>query len=454
MWILSATRRELVDLINTRPGRDTAAAKEFESPSLEFVRGESMAVIWPMRPSEFSSLPTALIVPDGAQRDCLAWLTTYVRDFRPFTAFCRVIEKSVAQKFLGRPDTPNLGILDGICTGLILGESLAQSRGRLSVLELPPNAYGATLSHAISRAIAILGRSISLDLIANSWIQTREMTGQNGLDLPIGSVLTAWQVAISAPHPEMPSHILYGTPPDILRSAWSDLIISGELRDGTWRMILDKLPELAPLRRMVEVPRERRIEMLDFAFGALASRRADIGEDRNFLAGYFTSLLAPGTLDHAEVLASVWPSFPSAFLWYGLCASVNFRGEALPAGNAVARRLVRDLTIPDRFVDRPRCDIALEELAMIGTNNAPMPGTSGRLDIDILPGVTTTVRWPPSDLPTEVEKRQFREKEIDRLLAEMAENTARSGYLNDRLRELLRFEENRSAKPKARRNNK
>ena len=162
MWILPVTRRDLVDLITPRRGGDVPAAVEEQRPSFDVVRAESMAAIWPSRPAEFGWLPTVLIVPDGAQRDSLAWLATYVRDFRPFTAFCRVVERSVAEQFLNGPDSPHLQGADGICAGLILGESLAHSRGRASILDLPATAYSATLSHAISRTFALAGGAVSL----------------------------------------------------------------------------------------------------------------------------------------------------------------------------------------------------------------------------------------------------------------------------------------------------
>ena len=282
------------------------------------------------------------------------------------------------------------------------------------------------------------------------------MTGQNGLGVPACAIQSIWAVALAMPGHVAQSRTLFDSS-DALRTAWTDLSTVGELRDVTWRKILEGMPDLERMRGMVELPREQRIEMLDVALRVLASARPDSDEMRSFLAGYFTSLLAPGSLDHAEVLVPIAPVLPTAYLWYGLCASVNARGEALPAGNALARRIVRDLTIPDRLVDRPRCDVALEELALFGPgDNLPrLTAKAGRLDIDILPGVTTAVRWPPHDVPNEDEMRRMRDMEMHHLLAEMEDATMRSRHLTERLRDMLRIgDSDRSPDPRRKRGGK
>ena len=157
MWTLPVTRRDLVDLLTSRRGGDIPGAIEESIASLDFVRPDVMAAIWPSRPTEFSRLPMAIIVSEGSRVDALAWLTTYVRDFRPFTAFCRVVERPIAEQFLKWPSVPTLQNAEGICSGLILGEALTHAQGRAAILDLPSTTYSATLSHAISRTFALTG---------------------------------------------------------------------------------------------------------------------------------------------------------------------------------------------------------------------------------------------------------------------------------------------------------
>lgn len=451
MWILPVTRRDLVDLITPRRSADVPGAVEELRPSFDIVRADVMAAVWPSRPAEFGRLPTAIIVPEGSRRDSLAWLATYVRDFRPFTAYCRVVEKPIAEQFLRGPSAPTLQNAEGICSGLILGEALSHAHGRVSILDLPATTYSATLSHAISRTYALTGGSVPLDAIARLWTQAREITSQNGLGVPPDAILSVWAVALGKRgHLAQPRTLFDRS--DALSAAWAELSTTGEILDPVWRHLVEGYSDLEQLRGMREMTREQRVQIIDVALRSLATTRRDADERRSFLAGYFVSLLAPGTLDHADILTPVASLLPTAYLWYGLYAGVNVKGDGLPVGNPLARRIVRDLTIADHLVDRPRCDVALEELAMHGLadNLLRLTGKAGRLDIDILPGVTVSFRWPPHDASSEDQLRRTRDMELQHLLMEMDDTTMRWRHLTERLRNLIGLGD-RTLKPGAKR---
>lgn len=439
MWLLPITRRELVELITPRRADDVAGAVEKHRPSFDMVRSETMAAVWPARPAEFGRIPTAIVVAEGMLKDTLAWLSTYVRDLRPFTAYCRVVERLTAEQFMRGPAAPSLSGMEGICSGLILGEALMHARGRASILDLPAASYSATLSHAISRSSALTGGSFPVDVIARLWTQAREVTGQNELGVPPDAILSVWAVALGVPGRTAKSRTLF-EPTDLLGAAWGDLKSVGKIRDAVWSRLIDGYPHLDQMRSLIEVPREQRVQAIDTALRILLSSRRGDEASRSFLAGYFTSLLGPGTLDHADFLSPAARDFPTAYLWYGLFGGVNSRGDALPVGNALARRIIRDLTIPDQLGDRPRCDVAIEELTMHGAaeNLMRLTARAGRLDIDLLPGVTTSVRWLPHDVQGEDELLRVRDKQTQQLLMEMEEIGVKTCHLAERLRDILR----------------
>ncbi len=438
MWLLPVTRRELIDLITPRRSIDVPGTLEEHRPSFDAVRADKMAAVWPAPPAEIGRMPTMIVVPEGMHRDTLAWVSTYLRDFRPFTAYCRVVERSIAEQFMRGPGVPTLLGIEGICAGLILGEALMHTRGRTTIVDLPTTAYSATLSSAIARALALTGGAFSLDAIVDLWTQAREMTGQNGLAVPPNSILSVWAVALGAPSRTAPSRTLF-EPADILAEAWSEVSSAGEMRDPVWHRLVEGFPDLFQMRNLLKVPREQRVQAIDVALRILSSSKRADEERRGFLAGYFTSLLGPGTLDHADFLAPMVSAFPTAYLWYGMFAGSNPRGDALPMGSPPARRIVRNLTIPDRLIDRPRCDVALEELAIHGAigNLVRQTAKTGSLDIDILPGVSIAVRWPPHEPSGEDEFRRARDIEVQHLLTDMAEASVRTRDLAERLREVM-----------------
>lgn len=444
MWLQPVTRRDLVDVLTPRKGYMAPTAVEEHRPSIDTVRPDDMAVIWPARPDEFGQIPTALVIPDGSRRDTLAWLATYVRDFKPFTAFCRVVERSLADRFISRSRIPSVQGIEGVYSGLVLGEALAHSRGAVGTLGLPTTAYTATLSHAIGRTVALVGDLVQQDYITRLWSQARELTHQPSLMIPPTAIQAVWAMVIGLSD-QVPPRTLFETG-DLLASAWRDYSKNGVIREAIWRGLTEGLPDLVPLSALPGLPREQRVEAVELALRLLMSQRVQTDERRAFLAGYFTSLLAPGTLDLADLLSPIAGVLPMVYVWYGLFAGTSAKGDALPTGNPLARRLVRDLSVPDRLIDRPRCDIALEELAIFPSveNILKMTGEPGRLAVDIMPGVTVSVRWPPQAGVQEDEMRKEREeREKHFLLAEMEDMAMRQRALVDRLRMALAGEDDR-----------
>ena len=438
MWVLPVTRRELVELIT--PGRrgDVPAAAEDIHATLDLVRPEVMTAVWPVRPTSFDRMPTAIVVSEGTLRDTLAWLSTYLQDYRPVTAFCRVVEKPVAESFLNGPTVPQLQEFAGLFAGLVLGESLAHVNGRISFVDLPATACSATLSYAIARTFALAGRSIPPEDVAQLWSQARKQTGQTELGVSSANILSMWSVVFSRPARSARTKTLFESS-DVITRAWAELSMAGEIRSPVWRSLVEGYSGFERLQEIVSMPREYRVPYIDGALGQLAHVRRKTDERSSFLAGYLTSLLAPGTFDHAHMLAPVASVLPTAFLWYGLCTAVNTRGDTLPVGNPLARRIVRDLTLPDRLTDRPRCDVALDEISIHGSasNLLPQTARSGRLDIDLLPGVTMSVRWPPRNTIDETPPRSDSGLELQGLLTEMDETGERYRHLTERIRSLI-----------------
>jgi len=443
MWVLPVTRRELLDLISSRQSPERIDAIEASGRFFDSMPPGEMVAIWPAHPREFGAMPATVVVPANGHREFLAWVATYVRDFRPFTSFCRVVELPIAERLLMAPPTPVLRQAEGVCVGLVLGEALAQSRGRTHLRDFPASTYPATLSYVLSRALAITGSPVLSETVISLWAHARDLASQSPTTVTPSKVAAIWSVPFGFPMDQRHARTLFETT-DGVREAWHALTSSGEINEKVWEALTAGIPEFRPMRDMLRLPRERRLELVDAGLSLLASAGRKEDERWPFLAGYITSMLSPGTLDHAEVLAPAAGTLPTAFLWYGLFAGLGARGEGLSIGNPVARRIVRDLTAPDRLMDRPRCDISFEELAMIvpGERAHALKGTrSGRLDVDLLPGVTMSVRWPPQEILVNEEVRHTRDAETQQLLFEMEDTAIRQRMLADRLRDTLGMKE-------------
>jgi hypothetical protein len=437
MWVRSMSRREFVGILSTKRAMESIDAVEAPDDRLRAVdtRNEMIA-LWPMHPSECGPLPSVIIVPTDGQDEFLAWTATYVRDFRPFTAFCRVVSRAIAEEYLAAPATPSLQHVEGMCAGLILGEAMAQSQGRVDIREIAISTYPATLAYSLCRALALTRTPRFVDAVTSTWQHVREFTGQARTNVSSAAISFVWSVAFNAAISHQGQRTLFEAS-DSVREAWREYSQRGEFSVGTWDQLTGSVPEFSQLRDMSRLPREHRLILVDTALGKLASVGRDGSIRWSFIAGYITSMLGPGTLDHAEILLPVSTALPTALLWYGLFAGANPRGDGLPAGSTVARRIVRDLTSPDRLVDRPRCDMAFEELLMIahpyGNRQLEnLPG--GRLDIDLIPGVTMAAYLPQHSSAKGEDASRLRDAELLHLLEEIDELSVRQRILSERLR--------------------
>ena len=148
MYLWTCDRRRFVDFImNRKPlsGSDVRSADTIDGVSL---RGDDITLVWQKSPTDTFAMPRAAIVAEGSTQDFLAWVSTYFRHIRPFTAHCRVLTPSLAH--LSTESIPSHLLPDAgsAAIGLILAEGMAYSVGRIDLNRLPFSAFARTLSFA------------------------------------------------------------------------------------------------------------------------------------------------------------------------------------------------------------------------------------------------------------------------------------------------------------------
>ena len=61
----------------------------------------------------------------------------------------------------------------------------------------------------------------------------------------------------------------------------------------------------------------------------------------------------------------------------------------------------------------------------------------GRLDIDLFPGITTSVRWQTQDIGVQEELRRSRDTEAQHLLMQLDDITLHARHITERLRNVV-----------------
>jgi hypothetical protein len=128
---------------------------------------------------------------------------------------------------------------------------------------------------------------------------------------------------------------------------------------------LGTVPGAEELIEQMSQSRENRLR----AFEKLAQTLSKQAESKNslpaFICGYMGSRIAPGELDHLNLLARLTPFAPSSLLWFCLCAGLQSHGQILAFFEGLGRRLLRDVEQNDTILSRPKCDVSLSELVVL-----------------------------------------------------------------------------------------
>jgi hypothetical protein len=138
--------------------------------------------------------------------------------------------------------------------------------------------------------------------------------------------------------------------------------------------------------------REERVRLLENFLKTLGNR-AQATEEAAFLVGYLVSMIAPGTLDHWRLLTPTRQSIPTAGLWYGVCAGLRREARMESYGGGVGRLVNRELQRKVDLLERPTCDIAVDELEVTGPFFKAENGVaSNAIEVEVSPGVSVPFR--------------------------------------------------------------
>ena len=162
----------------------------------------------------------------------------------------------------------------------------------------------------------------------------------------------------------------------------------------SWRLLADVgvLPHqpLAELRG----PREQRVRAFERILKG--PNRSD-ALTSSFLAVLLADQISPGSFEHVDLLLPYLNQFPTALIWYGLCAGLHPDSEVQQVGNCLGRRLVRDLLASDPILSRPKYDIAVSELEVHLDREEPLEfrtASQNHIAVELLPGVPAYMKWP------------------------------------------------------------
>lgn len=372
----------------TRTDEDISALK---------LSSSELCVIWSVDPSIEYSLPDCIIVRNGQTNDFLAWISTYFRNLRPFTAHCRVLEQSSVG--LSRECPFNYRNLD---TAMAISESVMLFLGKFDIRRIGYSTCTRTLSFSLAqyyRRNDSSDRPKDLEDLLNKWTNARILIGQDESQLSPKETFEIWRLVTDSL-----DNRKFQSKCDKAISSIISRAYSGESLDYThFVSLFAKQSVLASLLPLLDGPREERVNAVREMLAILSKDKKTTLRNKSIIAGYFVSRIQPGTLEHFQILTPSLPELKEAVLWYSAFAGIAPRNNVNDFLGGMGWFLKREFQRSHSWIDRPKSDISFEELNLIsgtfGSNKIPfLTKASAILDVELSPFVSTMIRVVESQL--------------------------------------------------------
>jgi len=347
-----------------------------------------LRLVWPEEPSRTDPLPTLIVTAKGEGKDFLAWASTYLEAYRPFTSLCRVIEPAWLPVIGRLTARPQLGAAECVAVALVIAEALSRGPGLVNLSKLSVRSCEATLSFCRSRATA-LGLKGAEQAVAEGWRLARETSRQPTRAATIDCIELVWSAATGRTTGE--GNADYGR----ILAACRMLQEKGELSSEALNEVLPGEPLVRSIVSRMAGTREERVIAFEETVRRLGSRSRTKDAEAQFFCGYVASRLNPGSLEYVDLVTSHLGSIPTLLLWYALCSGLHPQSRVLDEFGGLGRRLLRDILRPQSPLDRPDCDLAVEELRVLSVKGGAMqairPSSPSCLKVEIVPLVCSVV---------------------------------------------------------------
>jgi hypothetical protein len=401
MYSLVLDRPELLELTR-RPGDAFAMARQSRSSHLKSFAKEEVMALWPDSDAPPRELPRVIVVNDEVEDDFLAWISAYGQWLRPLTAYCRVVSTRDAEFQLDGETRDSWHEqksfeLANASAGLLLCEAYSYLNVNDNISQLPAIAVERTFSFVMARAAYLANGS--KDSVSDLFAKWRRMRVYSGFDMPeeaAEALIGAWDALLSTfwgeslvDHPKS----RYSVDPQIIDFCRT-IAERGEPSFHAWKALTEPFPGLDHALDEMRGTREHRVTTLQRAQRVLVDAPSSLRAPVVF--GYLASLMAPGTLEHIDVVRNMSLRQSAPLYWYGVFAGLPRESKVLLEGAGLARRIMRDVVRPHSIFDRPTCDVALKEfevMSRLGDIESVIPVLRpGYLEIELQAGVNTVVR--------------------------------------------------------------
>lgn len=336
--------------------------------------------------------PAVVVVDDRKARDFFAFVSTYVTDYAPFTAFFRVVTTDQLDLLADEPgfiERNAASILERLVGTAIVEAALylRAPNAHESSRPITLAAAGATYSAAAIQGLALSPQADVL-AIARGWQSLRSALGGEQLPLDLEALGSFWQVVQLAVHGGDSSDR-----PDsdaVMIRSMRQVIESGRVDDTVLEDLISSLPELRGDLSRFRGTREVRARAIQEAISLLSNSKDKVWQLRDCVAGCLLSLLGGGSFRFIPAALSTGSGLRTAPLWFAAWSGLQASSDIMTEFNCMGRRMARDLGARRGLFSSPTDDISVLELAAAGADADQLPrGQAGSISVEIYPGVSS-----------------------------------------------------------------
>jgi hypothetical protein len=337
---------------------------------------------------------SAVVVVDRRKvREFFAFVSTYIAEFSPFTAFFRVITTDdlglLPAEFGHSLSGPKPRQLEKL-VGVAIMEAALYTRARGTnedAKSISLAAANATYSAAAIQGLR-LGPMVDVLSIGKGWQSLRSLVGGERLPLDLDRLIRFWnlvRLSLYGDHPEKTR------PEDLnIATAIRHAIENGRVTDDVLEELLSLAPEINARIPSFRGPREQKARAVQEVLNSLASLGSGETQTRECLAGCLLSVLGDGSFKFLPTALSLSSSLPMAPLWFSLWSGLQPSSDLMTAFNCLGRRLARDLRSRRDIFAEPVDDISLVELQTASDDlERILRGQGSSLSVEIYPNVSS-----------------------------------------------------------------
>ncbi len=399
MWLANTGRKSLLDLFARRNLFDLLSIENVTSIESNFKNKESIVLVWHEKPSRSFFFPDLICVPENMVRDFLAWALTYIPTFRPFTAFCRVIDIQSINEFSNfKYKLDRSTNFESIIIGTILGEILTHLSNN-DIKRISPISIRNTLSYALANGF-LLGHSIAINTdIINRWRRLQITARQPIRILKDNSILNVWRVIELLNHSFNQISSDSESDESLFLSASKNILAEGIISKDIWRIITNDNQNLKISNGLSKKTREERVVIFEQSCNFLEDNKLFSDQQSSFLCAYLASQISLGSMKYIDLIKPCLKRYPDILLWYGFINGLYLKPDIYNEENGIGWRIWRDLFSLTQISIKPKADISLDELEVISNADRPnfnfLTESHTHMTVELMPSVCSLILWPP-----------------------------------------------------------